>query len=90
MATEESLVEAVMQAAGKAAKVAIMMVREADNLVKNARPIHIIPRSSGKVLRQPMFDLKDTNKYQEPCNFEIQVKNIFINNSYSKHERNRV
>ena len=41
-----------------AAKAAIMAVREVDNLVNNARPIHTMPRSGSPVLREPMFDWK--------------------------------
>ena len=70
-----------MQAVIKAAKAEIMTVREADNLVINARPIPAMPRSGGLVLREPMFDWKVADKYQELCNFEIAVKIIFMTNN---------
>ena len=43
--------QAVMQAVIKAAKVAIMAIREADNLVNNAWPVHTAPRSGGPALK---------------------------------------
>ena len=39
-----------------------------------------MPKSGGAVLREPMFHSKPADKYQELCNFEAQVKNIFITN----------
>ena len=49
-----------------------------------------ILRPRGPVLRQSMSDQKVANKFQEPCNFEIEVKNIFMTNNYNIQENNRV
>ena len=68
-ATEQTMTQAIMQTVIKATKVAIMAVREADNPFSNAGPIHEAPRSVGLALRQPMFDCKVANMYQELCNF---------------------
>ena len=46
----------------EAMKVAIMAVRNADNLVNNPRPRHRMPRSSSPVLSQSTFDWKATDK----------------------------
>ena len=67
-----------------------MVVRKADNPVNNARPIHARPGSGGPVLRQITFDWKVADKYRELCNFEIEVKNIFIINNYKTHESKSV
>ena len=55
-------------------KTAIMAVRETDNPVNNAIPIHVMPRSGDSVLRQPIFDWKGAEKYQQLCNSEIVIK----------------
>ena len=39
----------------KAAEAAIIVMREADNLVKYAIPVPARPRSGGPALRQPTF-----------------------------------
>ena len=41
----EQMTQAIMQAVTEVAKAAIMAVREADNLVNNAKPVHAVPRS---------------------------------------------
>ena len=61
----------------EAAKAAIMAVREADNPVNNARPLHAMPRSGGPALTTDV-DWKVVDKYQELCNFEKEVKNISL------------
>ena len=58
MAVEQSMAEALMQAATEAAKAAFMAIREEDNMVNNARPVHKVPRSGGPMLKQPTFQLK--------------------------------
>ena len=37
-------------------------------------------------LRPPMIDWEEVDKYQELCNFEIEVKNIFITHNYNTQE----
>ena len=59
------MAQAIMQAPIKAANSEIMAVREANNLVNNVRPIQTTPKSGDPALRQPTFDWKVANKYQE-------------------------
>ena len=56
---------------------------EVDNLINNARPVHAVPRWGGPELKLPTFDWKVAEKYQELCNFEIEVKNTFKINGYN-------
>ena len=86
MATKQSMTKKTTQASIKASRAAIMAVREADNPVNYAGQVHTMSRSNGPVLRHPVFDWKATDKYQELCNFEIEVKNIFITNNYNTQE----
>ena len=51
MKIEQSMTEAIMQAAIKVIKAAIMAVREVDDPVRNARSIHTAPRMGSPVLR---------------------------------------
>ena len=51
-----------MQAVIKATKAAIIAVTEAVNPVKNARPVHAMPRAGGPELRQLTLDWKATDK----------------------------
>ena len=55
---------------------AIMAVKEGDNLVSTTRLICTPPRYRSPELRQQTFDLEATDKNQELCNFETEVKNI--------------
>ena len=79
-----------IQAVTNATKAAIMSVREADNPNNSARPLHTVPRTGDLVLKQPIFYWKVAGKYQETCNFEIEICNNFMTNSYNKHESERV
>ena len=81
MVAEQSMIQAIKQAANEAIKEALMVVREADNPVNNARPICTTPRSGGPNLKHPIFDWRATNKDHEVCNFETEVKNIFMTNN---------
>ena len=51
MAAEQRVSQAIMQPAIEATKAAILVVREADNAVKSARPIDTTLRSGHPVLR---------------------------------------
>ena len=42
-----------------------MALREVDNLVKNAIPVHAAPRSGGSALKQSTFDWKAADEYKE-------------------------
>ena len=82
MAAEWSMGQAIMQAAIEAIKGAILAVREADNPVNGVRPIHTIPRLDSLVWRQPTFDWKAADKYQELFSFKIVVNNFVMTNNY--------
>ena len=71
MASEQIITHVAMQAGIEAAKAAIMAVREADNPVNNARPIHRMARSISSVVRQLTFDWKVAEKYEELDSFEV-------------------
>ena len=66
----------------EAAKAAVRAVKEADNPVKAARSVHVLPKTGGLSLKQPTFHWKAADIYQEPWSFELNVKNIFMTNSY--------
>ena len=63
MTAEQRMTQIKTQAAIQAAKTAIMTVRETDNLVSNARPVHTMPGSGSPVLKQLTFDWKVADKY---------------------------
>ena len=76
MAAEQGMIQAIMQAVTETSKADIVAIREAEKTVNNARPVHAAPRSGSPAQKQPTFDWKVQDKYQELCNFEIEVKNI--------------
>ena len=39
--------------------------RQADKPINNAGPMHTMPRSCGPLLKQPTFDWKVVEKYEE-------------------------
>ena len=65
------MTQSIVQAVTKAA---IMVIREADNPANNVRLVHTVPRSGSPALTKHAFALKGIEKYQELCNFEIEVK----------------
>ena len=67
-----------------------MAIREGDSPVSNVTPVHAVPSSGSPALKQPAFELKAKDKYEELCNFEIEVKNIFLTNSYNTQESETV
>ena len=76
MATEQSMAQATTHAANEGIKAELATVREVGNPVNNARIIHTIPRSSTPMPRQPTFEWKPLDKFQELCTFEMEKKNI--------------
>ena len=52
------MMQAITQTAIQAAKAAKIAVSEADNSVNTARPVQVMPRMGGPVLKQPTFDWK--------------------------------
>ena len=67
-----------------------MAVRETESPVENARTAHSTPRVSLPILKQPKFNWKAPVKYHELNNFEIEVRNIFVANSYNIKESKKV
>ena len=67
-----------------------MTVRDTENPVNNARLINVTSISGCPVLRQPKFDWKAADKYQELFTFKEGVKNISITNNYNTQESKRV
>ena len=62
MVTEQSMTRVIIQVVIEAAKAAIIVVREENRSVNNARPICVTPRSGCPSLRQPTFYLKAADK----------------------------
>ena len=89
MASDQSMTQAITQAAIEATKVAIMAVREVEGPIES-RPVHVVPRKRWPALRQPTFDWKAQNKYKHLNNFKIEVRNIFMVRSYNKEESKTV
>ena len=54
--------------------------------VNNARPEHGVPRSSGQGIKQYTFAWKMAEKFKKLCNFEIEVREILMTNSYNKQK----
>ena len=71
VATGQSMAKVNRKTVIKVTKAVIMAVREADSLVNNGRQIPAISTLGSSALRQPMFDWKVADKYQELCNFKI-------------------
>ena len=82
MAAEQIMMQTITQAAIKAAKAAIMTIKETENPVNAARYMQVMLRTGGPVLKQPNIDWKTADKYQELWNFEIEVKNIVMTITY--------
>ena len=65
MTAEQSMMQAITQAAIKAAAAEIMAVKEAVNLGNAAGSPQVIPTTCSPVLKQPTFNEKVGGKYQE-------------------------
>ena len=70
------MTEASSQAVIEATKAAIMIVREAEILISNARTLQATSQMGSPPLKQQMFDWKAPDKYNELCNFKIEVKHF--------------
>ena len=57
---------------------------------KACRLVHAVPRAGNPALKWSTFDWKVENKYQEMCSFEIEIKNIFLTNSYNMQKSKKV
>ena len=82
------MIQAIAQAEVEAAKAVILVVLEKGSPDKHIRTTQPIMRMSGPVLKQSPFGWKasDKDKYNELCNSEIEVRNIFLN-LYLEHTR---
>ena len=56
MTSEQSMIQAIMQAAIEATKVAIMTVKKTEIPVNTAKAVSIVTKRDRLVLKQPMFD----------------------------------
>ena len=63
MASEQSLIQVIIQAAVETAKTAVMAVREAEGPTKSRTAVQATPSTSGPTVRQPIFI--------ERCNISI-------------------
>ena len=55
-----------------------MVVKEAENPINASRSVPVVPRTDDPGIKQPTFDWKAAHKYQEPLNFEPEVKKMFM------------
>ena len=84
MASKESMTQVLSWVAIKAAKTAIMAMTEAEGLSKSRRASHLVERASRPTMRQPTFDWKAQDKFNELNNFKIKgrhkysLRNIII------------
>ena len=85
MAYEQRMTQAIPQVT-ETTKAVKMAFRETEIPVNTTRLVPPIPQISGPVLNKPMFDWKSPDKYLELHNFEIEIKNIFLTNSYNIQE----
>ena len=70
MTTEQSMTQEIMQAVNETDKGAIISIREANKLVKNATALYAAPISGGPALKLSIFECKAADKHKELCNFE--------------------
>ena len=80
------MTQAIIQAVRETAKAAIMAVRDRD-------PIQCYKTSTNNATtgpNQPVLDLKSPGKYVGLCNFEIEVKNIFLGNYCNIQESKKI
>ena len=78
------------QANTQAAKAAIMAAKEAQNPVNIARTVQVMLRTDGPALQQPTFDAKAADRSQELWNFQIDIKNTFMTDSYNTQDNKKV
>ena len=90
MAAKQNMLLAITQAAIVTPKAAIMAAKEAENPVNAVRSVQVILRVGSPKVKQPTFDWKAAGKLQELCNFQTQVKNIFLANSYNTQDKEKV
>ena len=80
VAFEQSMMQAITQAAIEAAKATILAVKEEEGPIKSKREIHTAPRLSGSSQKQPTFNWKVVDTCDELIYFEMEVRNIFMMN----------
>ena len=73
MAAEQGKTQAIIQAAIKMSKVAILVAREAHNPAINVKTVYTAPRLGSPVLKLTFY-CKTADKYQELCKFESDLK----------------
>ena len=90
MACEQSMTQAISKAVIEAVKVVIIADRDMGIPANTKWPVQAMPQTSGPVLKQPMFSWKFPDVCLELWNFKIEVKNIFLINSYNIQEGQKV
>ena len=85
----DSMMQAITWGVAEATNTAILAVKEAKSTGKHVRT-QPLPRMSGIALKQPTFDWKAQDKYNELHSFGIEVINIFQMNSSNIHESKQV
>ena len=65
--------QAITQAARKAAKVAIMVVRDTEGPTTSSRAAQAVPRLGWPALKHPTFHWKAQDNYNKLNNFKIEV-----------------
>ena len=88
MASKESMMQAITQAANKAAKAGIIAARER-NLCQKCKDSNQAPRARGSVLKQSTFDWKAPGKYHKSNTFETELDtfSLKIITTYKKMRR---
>ena len=66
-----------------------MVVRETEGPTKSRRTVQVMTRASWQTLRQLIFNWKIQDRYNELNNCKIEVRNIFLMNSYSIKENKK-
>ena len=80
----------ITQVAIETAKPAIMAVKEVENPGNATSSVQVMPKTGSSTLKQSTFNWKAKEKYQEQKIFGIEVKKIFITNSYNMQNNEKV
>ena len=80
MTAEQSMVQALTQAEIESVK-ATLLCCERVSPAETRRVVHAAPRSSKPSLKQPTFNWKVADKYNELFNFETEVGTFRISNN---------
>ena len=90
MVSAHNMTKAITQTVIEATKSAVMAVLEAEGPAKSRRAGWKVPGARGPTMRQLNFDWNVQDKCNELNNFKIEVRNIFLMNTYSTKENKKV